>query len=209
MAEDDKLFHIVSMNDEKAKIIAMELANDKGRMVLDAIFEGKKSSSQISKELNINLPTVLFHIERLIDAGVIKVIDTNLSKKFREIKYYGPSKKAILIIPEKEMPEVESMTHSLMSGITAKLIGITGVMGAALSGGLIKLFSKSSLPAENDTFEVLTSQPPASAADEGMRNVIGAVQELPSTMEIMGIVAFAAIIAISITMVYLRTKGKR
>lgn len=206
MSENEDLFHIVSMNDEKAKIIAMELANDKGRMVLDAIFQGKKSSSEISKELGMSLPTVLFHIERLIETGVIKVIDTNLSKKFREIKYYGPSKKAILIIPEKEMASLENVTNGLLSGINAKLIGITGFMAAVFSGGLIKIFSDSSTPVKSDSFDVLSSPPPL---EEETRNVVDAISTLPSTTEMIAIVIAAAVIAISITMVYQRVIMKR
>jgi len=69
MEEFDEIFHIVSIKDDKAKILAMELANDKGRKVLDAIFENKKSSSDLAKELNLGLPTILFHIERLKETG--------------------------------------------------------------------------------------------------------------------------------------------
>ncbi|HOP09461.1 MAG TPA: winged helix-turn-helix domain-containing protein [Candidatus Methanofastidiosa archaeon] len=207
MAEDEELFHVVSMNDEKAKIIAMELANDKGRMVLDAIFEGKKSSSEISKELNINLPTVLFHIERLIDAGVIKVIDTNLSKKFREIKYYGPSKRAILIIPEKERSSLDDVSGGLISGINAKLLGITGMLGAALSGGFIRLFSKSSDMADKAVLEVQNDC--LAPTTEGVRDAASTFLTLPSNMEIVGIVIAAAVIAVSVVMVAQRVLKKR
>jgi len=210
MAENNEdLFHVISMNDENAKIIAMELANDKGRMVLESIFEGKKSSSEVAKELNMSLPTVLFHIERLKDTGVIKVIETNLSKKFREIKYYGPTKKAILIIPSKNKEPIESAANSIFTGINAKLVGITGFIGAMLSGGMIKLFSNKSLPVENWDNEILTAPPIEDAVLEGSRQGIdAAVQTLPSTGTIIAIVLAATVLAMSIAFMYQKVRKK-
>ncbi|MBN1786696.1 MAG: ArsR family transcriptional regulator [Candidatus Methanofastidiosa archaeon] len=204
--KEEDIFHILSIDDEKAKILAMEIANDKGRMVLEAIFEGKKSSTEIAKELKMNLPTVLFHIERLREAGLVKIIDTNLSKKFREIKYYGSSKKAILIVPAKDKDSMEDAASSLVSGISMKLVGITGLIGAALTGGLLKIFSNDAMPLYDDQYEVLTV-PPTEVADAG-RNVLETVQTLPSTAAIIGIVLVSALVAISVMMLYQRSRRK-
>ena len=184
MNKIDEIFHVVHLKDDKAKILAMELANDKGRLVLEKVFEGRKSSSELAKELNMGLPTVLFHVERLLEAGLIKVIDTNLSKKFREIKYYGPSKQAILIIP----PSVtqEEMTAPLLSRATAKIAGVTSILGAGLSAVLLNVFSKEvPIPGER-----IFSEPPIMAQDNMLE-----VTKLPteSVEEIVRILVSAAV----------------
>ncbi len=197
MDKIDEIFHVVHLKDDKAKLLAMELANDKGRLVLEKVFEGRKSSSELAKELNMGLPTVLFHVERLLEAGLIKVIDTNLSKKFREIKYYGPSKQAILIIP----PSVtqDEMTAPLLSRATAKIAGVTSMIGAGLSAVLLNVFSKEELiPSER----VFSEPPPITAQDNMLEatklpteSVEEIVRTLPSLEVTVGIILVSAAVA--------------
>ena len=199
MNKIDEIFHVVHLKDDKAKILAMELANDKGRLVLEKVFEGRKSSSELAKELNMGLPTVLFHVERLLEAGLIKVIDTNLSKKFREIKYYGPSKQAILIIP----PSVtqEDMTAPLLSRATAKIAGVTSILGAGLSAVLLNVFSKEvPIPGER-----IFSEPPIMAQDNVLEvtklpteSVEEIVRTLPSLEVTAGIILISAAVAVMV-----------
>ena len=199
MNKIDEIFHVVHLKDDKAKILAMELANDKGRLVLEKVFEGRKSSSELAKELNMGLPTVLFHVERLLEAGLIKVIDTNLSKKFREIKYYGPSKQAILIIP----PSVtqEEMTAPLLSRATAKIAGVTSILGAGLSAVLLNVFSKEvPIPGER-----IFSEPPIMAQDNVLEvtklpteSVEEIVRTLPSLEVTVGIILISAAVALMV-----------
>ncbi len=199
MNKIDEIFHVVHLKDDKAKLLAMELANDKGRLVLEKVFEGRKSSSELAKELNMGLPTVLFHVERLLEAGLIKVIDTNLSKKFREIKYYGPSKQAILIIP----PSVtqEEMTAPLLSRATAKIAGVTSILGAGLSAVLLNVFSKEvPIPGER-----IFSEPPIMAQDNVLEvtklpteSVEEIVRTLPSLEVTVGIILISAAVAVMV-----------
>lgn len=205
MSNIDEIFHVVHLKDDKAKILAMELANDKGRLVLEKVFEGKKSSSEIAKELGMGLPTVLFHVERLLDAGLIKVIDTNLSKKFREIKYYGPSKQAILIIPPSV--DQEDMTAPLLSRATGKIAGATSLIGAGISAVLLNLFSKEVTVPARDFF----GEPPLTAQDNMLEAtklptepVEEIVRTLPSTEMTVGIIVLSA--ALAIAMVYVVKK---
>jgi DNA-binding Lrp family transcriptional regulator len=199
MSKIEEIFHVVNLKDDKAKILAMELANDKGRQVLEKIFEGKKSSSEIAKELDMGLPTVLFHVERLLDAGLIKVIDTNLSKKFREIKYYGPSKQAILILPPSL--EQEDMSVPLLSRATGKIAGVTSLIGASLSAVLLNVFSKE-VPVSTD--RVLTLPPEQDNVFEVTKIPIEPVEEFVKTLPPLGttlvIILVSAAIAIAAVM---------
>lgn len=113
MATLDDVLHVISTDDEKAKIVAMELANDNGRRIIDAFFIAPQSASDLAKKLDLPMPTVMFHIERLMDIGIIGVVDTKLSRKFKDIKYYGPRKTAILIVPSQKEETVRSLSASL------------------------------------------------------------------------------------------------
>lgn len=207
MNDFSELFHVVSMKDERAKIVAMEIANDKGRQVLECIFEGKKSTTDIANELDMGLSTVLFHIERLREAGLIKVVDTELSKKFREIKYYGPSKQAILIVPPSDEAAKSVVASTVRSPLSAKLIGISSLMGATLSGALLALFSKKTTVYP----DVFKSPPPEEGADilVNAAEMSETAYTLPSTEIIAGIVIVAAIVSIGIMMGYVAYKKRQ
>ena len=131
----NEIVHITTTKEKSTKKIALELANDTGRKILEEIYNlNIITASEIAENLQIPLPTVLFHIERLTELNLVKVADTKLSKKFREIKYYSPAKKAILIIPAQEKETISSIKNALQTRIVAPLslliaLGITVTIG--------------------------------------------------------------------------------
>lgn len=130
----DEVVHL-STTEEDTKKMALALANDTGRRVLEEIYaiEGI-TASEIAENLDIPLPTVLFHIERLMDLNLIKVGETKLSKKFREIKCYSPAKRAILIIPAQKEETISQIKNAVQTKVLAPLslliaMGITVAVG--------------------------------------------------------------------------------
>ena len=90
---------VISTEDERIKIIGEELANDTGRAIFGKISQGVSSTNDLAKSLNISLPLVNWHINRLLGVGLIKVEKTELSSKNKKMKYYGPVKMAFVIVP--------------------------------------------------------------------------------------------------------------
>lgn len=74
----------------KAKMVALEIANEAGRAILKCLSAGPKTASQVSSELSIPLPTILFHISRLEEAGIVVSVK-KLGKRLREVKLYSLS----------------------------------------------------------------------------------------------------------------------
>jgi DNA-binding transcriptional ArsR family regulator len=146
MATLDDVLHVISTDDEKAKIVAMELANDNGRRIIDAFFIEPQSASDLAKKLDLPMPTVMFHIERLMEIGIIDVVDTKLSRKFKDIKYYGPKKTAILIVPSQKEETVRSLSTSLKTSYiptpTALLVMfLVVILGIGFSApGIFQMF---------------------------------------------------------------------
>lgn len=90
---------VISTEDERIKIIGEELANDTGRAIFGKISQGISSTNDLAKSLNISLPLVNWHINRLLGVGLIKVEKIELSSKNKKMKYYGPVKTAFVIVP--------------------------------------------------------------------------------------------------------------
>jgi len=96
---------VISTEDERIKIIGEELANDTGRAIFGKISQGVSSTNDLAKSLNISLPLVNWHINRLLGVGLIKVEKIELSSKNKQMKYYGPVKTAFVIVPPANSTE--------------------------------------------------------------------------------------------------------
>ncbi len=90
---------VISTEDERIKIIGEELANDTGRAIFGKISQGVSSTNDLAKSLDISLPLVNWHINRLLGVGLIKVEKIEMSSKNKKMKYYGPVKTAFVIVP--------------------------------------------------------------------------------------------------------------
>jgi DNA-binding Lrp family transcriptional regulator len=87
---------IISLDDERLKILGEEISSDTGRAILSCIFQGKTTAGEIARTLNLSLPLVIYHIERLMKTTIIKIAGVELNSKGRERKVYG-AKAAIVI----------------------------------------------------------------------------------------------------------------
>jgi predicted ArsR family transcriptional regulator len=131
----EEVLDVFRTDEDRAKLLAMQIANDRGREVLECIFRGRpKSASEIARELDVPLPTVMFHIERFLEIGTIKVVKIRMSKKLREIKYYGPAKRAILIIPYQKEETMSYIANAVKSSVitpltAALVVVVSGVVG--------------------------------------------------------------------------------
>src|SRR5579864_749645 len=95
----EEYLEIISTEDERIKIIGEELANDTGRAIFGKISQGIQSPNDLAKALNISLPLINWHINRLLSVGLVKVEKIELSSKNKQMKYYGPVKTAFVIVP--------------------------------------------------------------------------------------------------------------
>jgi DNA-binding transcriptional ArsR family regulator len=135
----EEVVDIFRTDDDKAKLLAMQIANDRGREVLECVFEGRpKSASEIARMLDVPLPTVMFHIDRFVDIGIVKVVKTRMSKKLREIKYYGPAKRAILIIPHQKEETMSYIAQAVRSSVITPLSAALVLLVAAVTGIIVR-----------------------------------------------------------------------
>ena len=111
----DEKFLIHPLNDPNSKKISQVLANETSRRILGALCNGPLSATQVSETLDIPLTTLHYNIENLIEVGLIKVARTRYSEKGREVKYYEPTRKFIVIAPE-------GMGKEEVKGVLKKLL---------------------------------------------------------------------------------------
>lgn len=96
-------FHVFTIDDERIEILAKELSNETGRRILVELSTGSKTASELARKLSLPMPTVLFHIERLVQAGLIEIEAVRAGSRGR-VKIYTSSPKAILLITSRGEP---------------------------------------------------------------------------------------------------------
>jgi len=166
----EEVLDIFRTDEEKAKLLAMQIANDRGREVMECIFRGNpKSASEIARELNVPLPTVMFHVERFLEIGIIKIVKTRMSKKLREIKYYGPAKRAILIIPYQKEETMSYIADAVKSSVITPLTAALVIVISGIAGYLVKRV----------TTVKEVAQPMLEAAEEASREMVKAPVPVP------------------------------
>ena len=101
----DKHIEVIGTEDERIKIIGEELANDTGRAIIGKLSQQIASPNDLAKSLDISLPLVNWHINRLLTVGLIKIEKTEMSSKNKEVKYYAQVKNALVIVPQGNMPD--------------------------------------------------------------------------------------------------------
>jgi len=132
----EEYIEIISTEDERIKIIGEELANDTGRAIFGKISQGISSSNDLAKALNVSLPLITWHINRLLSVGLIKIEKIEMSSKNKQMKYYGPVKTALVIIPpenpnnggstSKKETVLMKLRH-YMASFAAAIIGATAI----------------------------------------------------------------------------------
>ncbi|MDE1765164.1 MAG: winged helix-turn-helix transcriptional regulator [Thaumarchaeota archaeon] len=134
--QPEEYIEVISTEDERIKIIGEELANDTGRAIFGKISQGVTSSNELAKALEISLPLVNWHINRLLGVGLIKVEKVEMSQKNKQMKYYAPVKTALVIIPpegtsdkgasSKKETVLMKLRH-YMAGIASFVVGASGI----------------------------------------------------------------------------------
>src|SRR5712692_4154988 len=116
----EEYLEIISTEDERIKIIGEELANDTGRAIFGKISQGIASPNDLAKALNISLPLINWHINRLLGVGLVKVEKIELSSKNKQVRYYGPVKTALVIVTP-ENSSGNSISQSKKETVLLKL----------------------------------------------------------------------------------------
>lgn len=143
LVKAEEHIEVISTEDQRIKIIGEELANDTGRAIFGKISQGVMSTNDIAKSLNVSLPLVNWHINRLLGVGLIKIEKIELSSKNKQMKYYGPVKTAFVIVPPTT-PAENDVSKSKKDAIFMQLRHyLAGIAASVIVGPLVYLVGSS------------------------------------------------------------------
>ncbi len=110
---------LLGMDDEELELLGMELANEVSRKILRSLREFPKSPNDLSKELNVPLTTIVFHIDRLTKAGLIEPIGKAPGKRGRKT-LYALKVPAIVIVPTSSEEKGEFFKSLMEKAVNLK-----------------------------------------------------------------------------------------
>lgn len=117
---------VLEPGDERAQKIGKAMGSPMAGDILQLLADGPKSLTDITERLAIPMNTAKYHIENLLDAGIIAVADTRYSVKGREVKIYSLTNQLLIVAPRRS--DIRSLLLKY-----ASLFGIVAVASLAIS----------------------------------------------------------------------------
>ena len=140
---------------EKAQKIAKAMASQTACDILRFIGEGQKTSTEISEHLSIPMNTAKYHIENLLDAGLINVSATKYSVKGREVKVYSLTNQLLIVAPRQ-------------SNIRTMLLKYASLFGIVVLGTLVLAILSPFIGISNGLAEGMNAAPSAPSRGVGI-----------------------------------------
>jgi len=136
---------VLEPGDERAQKIGKAMASPMANEILNHLSGGPKTASDLTGLLNIPMGTLKYHIENLLEAGIVEITETRYSVKGREVKVYALRDQLLIVAPR--MTNIRSILLKYASLFVVVIVasmallailplfepGLTGVPGAAPS----------------------------------------------------------------------------
>jgi len=91
---------VLEPGDERAQKIGKAIASPTANEILHILAEGPKTASDLTEGLDIPMGTMKYHIENLLEAGLIEITETRYSVKGREVKVYALRDQLLIVAPK-------------------------------------------------------------------------------------------------------------
>jgi DNA-binding transcriptional ArsR family regulator len=90
---------VLEPGEERAQKIAKAMGSQTASDILRLLAVGTKSLTDITDTLAVPMNTAKYHVENLLDAGLISVSETKYSVKGREVKLYSLTNQLLIVAP--------------------------------------------------------------------------------------------------------------
>lgn len=164
MADYDDVI-VLEQGEEQAQKVGKAISSQTANDILTVIGDHEMSSSDIAGALGVPMSTIKYHIENLLDAGLLEVVRTKYSVKGREIKIYRQKPQLLIVAPKSANVRMILAKYASLFGITALasaiLYAIVPLVSRPTPPSSLEMADKVCTPALVDTFieQVMYSPP--------------------------------------------------
>jgi len=108
---------VLQPGDERAQKIGKAIASQSANDILHALQEMPKTAGDLASALSMPMGTVKYHLENLLDAGLVEVRETRYSVKGRQIKVYGIKDQLLIVAPKVQNIRSILLKYATLFGI--------------------------------------------------------------------------------------------
>lgn len=99
MAEENIV--VVEQGSNQAQQIAKAMSSSTSADIFNQLSLGPMSATALAEKTGVPLTTVKYHLENLLSAGLIEILNTKWSVKGRQIKIYGVKDQVVVLAPKR------------------------------------------------------------------------------------------------------------
>ena len=89
---------VVNLDDTTSDAVFSVLSSTVARNLLAELYRGPATQSELAEGVDTSIQNVSYHLDNLIDAGLVDVVDQWYSEKGREMDVYAPDGGSLLLV---------------------------------------------------------------------------------------------------------------
>jgi DNA-binding transcriptional ArsR family regulator len=91
---------VLEPGDERAQKIGKAISSQTANDILHILSRGSQTASDLTELLHIPMGTLKYHIDNLLEAGLVEIAETRYSIKGREVKVYRLKDQLVIVAPK-------------------------------------------------------------------------------------------------------------
>jgi DNA-binding transcriptional ArsR family regulator len=128
---------ILEPGDERAQKIAKAMGSKTASDILHLLAEGPTSLTDIGERLSVPMNTAKYHVENLLEAGLISIAETKYSVKGREVKLYTLANQMLIVAPRQSSMRSLILKYASLFGIVVLATLVIAAFGPLLGPGFL------------------------------------------------------------------------
>ena len=137
---------LLEPGDERAQKIAKAMGSQTASDILQFLSDGQKSLTDITERLAIPMTTAKYHVENLLDAGLLSVAETKYSVKGREVKLYSLTNQLLIVAPRHSNVRSLLLKYASLFGIVAFGSVVIGIISPLIGSNSVMRSSPNAVP---------------------------------------------------------------
>lgn len=142
---DDNCLKIFSNDDEKMQKVGQILTSPKSRKIygilIDCELNAKEVGKLVDNDENPRLPNLIFHLDKMVDAGLL-IVEKKMQRKRGHVLKYYKAVPFILIVPPQHIEKAQSsktLKNTFKTVFKFGMIGFAAILTHTYFDGLIYL----------------------------------------------------------------------
>lgn len=132
---DVERIDILSTDEEKIKSLGELLSSEAGRKILNLIFIQEMSASEISNKTEMSLERVRYHLQKMLNIGIVEISRMIKNSRSQEMKYYRSKRFVVMVLPFS-VSDKAKRSKSLFNALNKLFKGAT-ISAAAIASWFI------------------------------------------------------------------------